>query len=247
MARLIILQHLQVTALACPPPHVLSELLRNSPASEVDPLLDELNARRRESVTALQESGLWESMTSAERAFLTMPAQNVSGEAHRDVSWLMEASECLLWALGLVKELPPFDTQASVEHLTLFPSGTVDELRASASLRDRGEIATARSVAELWHWRSRTRQLLESGSEVSLPQGLSVSDVVQLAAGEAASRGDLPGVVDGDFPLFGRSYAQASPEEWAQATSIAFERHRALNWLSGYGPKNRWGDTPTDT
>ena len=247
MSRLIILQHLLVTALAAPPPHVLSEVLRSSPAPDVDELLGELEARRRESTGALQDSGLWTLMAPAERAFLTTMAQDVSDEAHRDVSWLMEASECLLWALGLVEAMPPFDTQASIEHLKLLPAGTVHDLRSSASLRNRSELSAARNVAELWHWRSRTRQLVESGSEVSLPQGLTLTEVVRLAAEEAALRGDLPGVVDGDFPLFGRSYAQASADEWAHATSIALERHRALNWLCGYAPRNRWGDTPTGT
>ena len=247
MSRLIILQHLLVTALATPPPHVLSELIRSSPAPDVQALLDELNARRRESTSALQESGLWEQVAPAERTFLTTMTQDVSDEAHRGVSWLMEASECLLWALGIIEAMPPFDTQASVEHLTLLPAGTVHELRLSASLRDRSQLLAARNVAELWHWRSRTRQLLESGSEVSLPQGLTLTDVVRLAAEEATLRGDIVAAVDGDFPLFGRPYAQASADEWAQATSIAMERHRVLNWLCGYAPHNRWGDTPTDT
>ncbi len=178
---------------------------------------------------------------------MTTLAQDVTDAALRDVSWLMEASECLLWALGLVEALPPYDTQANIEHLQLLPTGTVQELRLSASLRDPKELSEARNVAELWHWRSRTRQLAESGSEVTLPQGLTLRDVVRHAAEQAVLRGDIAAAVDGDFPLFGRSYAQASADEWANATSIAVERHRALNWLCGHAPGNRWGDTPTDT
>ena len=247
MSRVIIQQHLLVTGLATPPPDVLADVLRSAPAPEGEALLDELNARRRESCRALQEFGLWDSMAPAEREFMTALVQDVTDEAHRDVSWLMEASECLLWALGLVEALPPFDTQASIEHLELLPAGTVHELRSSASLRDHNELAAARNVAELWHWRSRTRQLAESGSDVALPQGLTLVDVVRMAAEHAALRGDIAAAVDGDFPLFGRSYAQASVDEWANATSIARERHRVLNWLCGYAPHNRWSETPTDT
>ena len=36
-------------------------------------------------------------------------------------------------------------------------------------------------------------------------------------------------------------------EEWREVTSIAAERHFALNWLCGYAPGNRWDATPTET
>jgi hypothetical protein len=186
-------------------------------------------------------------MSPDERSFLTTSPEAFSEQAQKDVSWLMEAAECLLWALGHVEALPPYDAQADIEHLKRLPAGPVRELQLSATLRDPTALSVARDMAELWHWRSRTRQLTENGTPVTLPQGLALSDVVRLAAEQAASRGDIPAAIGGDFPVFGRAYAQASSEEWAQATSIAMERHRALNWLCGYAPRNRWHDTPTDT
>jgi len=72
VARAIILKHLLVSALATPPPAFLAGLVADSTASERQVLLDELQARRHESVRTLQQSGLWELMSSAERAFLTI-------------------------------------------------------------------------------------------------------------------------------------------------------------------------------
>ena len=247
VSRAVILKHLLVTALATPPPDLLSTLSSSSTAAEQQAFLDELRARRRESVRALQESGLWELMSPAERSFLTTSPEAVPEQALRDVSWLMEAAECLLWALGHVEALPAYDTQADIEHLKRLPAGTVRDLQRSAILRDPKALSVARDVAELWHWRSRTRQLMENGTPVTTPQGLTLSDVIRLAAEQAASRGDIPAAIEDDFPVFGRSYAQASSEEWAQVTSIAMERHRAFNWLCGYAPRNLWQDTPTDT
>jgi antitoxin component of RelBE/YafQ-DinJ toxin-antitoxin module len=247
VARAIILKHVLVSALATPPPAFLAGLVADSTASERQVLLDELQARRHESVRTLQQSGLWELMSSAERAFLTISPEAVSEQAQRDVSWLMEGAECLLWALGHVDALPPYDTQAEIDHLKRLPAGSVRDAQRSATLRDLKALSAARDVAELWHWRSRTRQLIENASPVTAPRGMSLSDVVRLAAEQAASRGDIPAAVEEDFPVFGRSYARASAEQWAQATSIAQERHRALNWLCGYAPRNRWHDTPTDT
>ena len=58
-------------------------------------------------------------------------------------------------------------------------------------------------------------------------------------------RGLLPLPVRGDFPAFGGGYRELSPEQHAEALSIAYERHRALNWLCGAGED--LAQTPTDT
>ena len=58
-------------------------------------------------------------------------------------------------------------------------------------------------------------------------------------------RGLLPRPVRGDFPAFGTGYRELEPDQYAEALSIAYERHRALNWLCGYGKS--WHETPTDT
>ena len=159
----------------------------------------------------------------------------------------MESAECLLWALGYVERLPPYDTQSDVEHLKRLPSDGVVALIRNATLRDADLISKARDVAELWHWRSRTRQLQESGRPVQLPNELTLPDVVRMAAGKAAADGVFETAIEGDFPAFGRSYAQLTADEWSEVNSIAMERHKAFNWLCGYAPGNKWEETRTDT
>lgn len=158
----------------------------------------------------------------------------------------MESAECLLWALGYVERLPPYDTQSDGEHLKRLPSDGVVALIRNATLRDADLISKARDVAELWHWRRRTRQLQESGRPVQLPDDLTLPDIVRMAAEKAAADGRFESI-DGDFPIFGRSYAQLTGDEWSEVNSIAMERHKALNWLCGYAPANKWEDTPTET
>ncbi len=68
-----------------------------------------------------------------------------------------------------------------------------------------------------------------------------------MTAAEAHRRGDVPQPIGDDFPVFGKPYREASVEEYDTLTSIATERHRALNWLCGRAPGNRWDRTPTDT
>jgi len=58
---------------------------------------------------------------------------------------------------------------------------------------------------------------------------------------------DLPHPIGSDFPAMGKPYRDLSLEEFAILTSIAQERHKALNWLCGFSSSGRWADTPTHT
>jgi hypothetical protein len=105
-----------------------------------------------------------------------------------------------------------------------------------------------RGIAELWHWRARTRQIVEMGhSTASLPPGITLDTIVAEAAAAAVADGLFPAAIDSDFPAYGKAYRDASPEEYALLVSIAVERHRAMNWLCGRARRNRWAETPTDT
>lgn len=61
----------------------------------------------------------------------------------------------------------------------------------------------------------------------------------------ALEAGDAPEVIGTDFPAFGKAYVELDADEYAVTTSIAQERHFALNRLCGYS--RDWDKTPTDT
>ena len=106
-----------------------------------------------------------------------------------------------------------------------------------------------RDLAELWHWRSRTRRLQEEGRMPTIldSRGLTIERLLQLSSAKAAEEGMAPPPIDGDFPAFGKPYRSLTRDEFSIATSIAMERHRAFNWMCGYAPGNRWAYTPTET
>ena len=58
-------------------------------------------------------------------------------------------------------------------------------------------------------------------------------------------QGVLPAPLRGDFRAYGKVYRQLTPEQHAEAHSIAYERHHALTWLCGAGTS--WDDVPLDT
>jgi hypothetical protein len=153
-----------------------------------------------------------------------------------------------MWDLNLVPSLPPYDTQFDPELLKQVGESGVAEFVRAATLRSHAELDHARAVAELWHWRSRTRQIQEEGYHI--PEGTpfrSFEELVRFSASQALEAGDIPDIIDGDFPAMGKAYRDLTDNEWSVVRSITIERHFAFNWLSGYAPRNSWQETPTDT
>jgi len=154
-----------------------------------------------------------------------------------DAVWHGEALGTLLWALQLA-ELPPYDEPFDAERLA---DAALDQGR----LRDEEEIALERESARLWHWRARATELRAAG-DVDLPESFATFDqLIAATAMRGFEQGVLPAPIRGDFRAYGKAYRQLTPEERAEAHSIALERHHALNWLCGEG--RTWEDVPLDT
>ncbi len=80
--------------------------------------------------------------------------------------------------MNLVEEFPPFDTQSEGELLQKLPYEKVVEFIDAAVLHPEDAIEEKRSLAELWHWRSRTRELIEMNREPPRELGLSSFDEI---------------------------------------------------------------------
>jgi hypothetical protein len=151
--------------------------------------------------------------------------------------WRGEALGTLLWSLNLL-ELPPYDRPFEMDEV-------VDANAAAGELRDPDELELERDSARLWHWRARTTELQQSGS-LQLPARYSSFDqLIAVTAMRGHDEGLLPVPIRGDFRAYGKVYRHLSPEQHAEAHSIAAERHHALNWLAGEGTS--WDDVPLDT
>jgi hypothetical protein len=154
-----------------------------------------------------------------------------------DAVWRGEALGTLLWALQLV-ELPAYDTPFAPDEVgrTAF-----DEAR----LREADDLELERESARLWHWRARTTALQAAGTLELPPRYASFDQLIAATAMRGYEQGFLPPPVRGDFGAYGKVYRHLSPEQHAEAHSIAVERHHALNWICGNG--SSWDDVPLDT
>jgi hypothetical protein len=167
---------------------------------------------------------------------------------HTDIAstaWRTDALGSLLWALSYFEELPPYDMKFN-RKMVLDTTGILslsDDFAQCAMLRPLIQLRHARAVAELWHWRSRTRHL-QNGKSRDVATSISAG-IIQEAAENAYIERNIPRPIEGDFPAFGKPYGALTPKEHSRMASIAYERHFAFNWLCGYSLD--WDTTPTDT
>jgi hypothetical protein len=176
-------------------------------------------------------------ITSLVRGALSQLPHRAEERTVIDAVWQAEGLGVLLWALGRTG-MPPYDLAFDHDRLLAV---TLD----GAALRPATEIEHARQTARLWHWRARTSHLQEEGI-IALPERWkSFDQLIGATAMRGHEQGLLPRPLRGDFPAFGTVYRSLTPEQRAEAESIAWERHRALNWLCGLG--RSWEDVPTDT
>lgn len=247
MARAVILQYRFVKGMATPPPDTILRCKKIWTQQEWQKFVTQTASRNNAFVHTLRTSGLWDEMEALERSFILAGPDDVSQQDLLDSSWLSESIVCLLWALGYLSEIPPYDQQADPELTKKIPKEPIEVLLRNATLRSSQLIEKQRELAELWHWRSRTRQLQESGQDIALPNNYKIEDVIRIASSHAVADGINRSPIESDFPALGKPYHKLSDEDFSQVTSIAVERHRAFNWLCGFAPKNCWTDTPTDT
>jgi hypothetical protein len=154
-----------------------------------------------------------------------------------DAVWRGEALGTLLWSLHLL-ELPPYDRPFDTDEV-------VHVNAAAGELRDPDELELERDSARLWHWRARTTDLRQTGALQLPPRYSSFDQLIAATAMRGHDEGLLPAPLRGDFCAYGKVYRHLTPEQHAEAHSIAAERHHALNWLAGEG--TNWDDVPLDT
>lgn len=147
------------------------------------------------------------------------------------VGWRIEALGTMLWALQRLDHLPNYDEQfesADILDALDLLNPTIDFIWM-ANLQDDELLRASRDQAELWNWRSRARELERMG--VRPPEGFSFREIIRHTSERACQDGHIPYILDGDFPAFGKPYADLNPDEYALVSAIAYERYSAINWV----------------
>jgi hypothetical protein len=251
-ARLRALRRVVGHGLVSPPKDVRDKLFQSWPEAERQKFDAEMKKFSEQGVAALKAEGLWERVSPKERAFLLSYGSKMDGQAQTNAVWRKEGVAMLAWALGLTPEWPAVDREVLPDDFKKLGQD-LEQLKGPPKLRAREELAARRDLIELWHWRVRTRQLIEEKRPFAADANMKKAgfncydDIVRFSAREGHKKGDLPRIIDDDFVFGGKAFRALSADEYGLATSVIMERHYALNWLCGLAPGNRWDETPTDT
>jgi hypothetical protein len=146
--------------------------------------------------------------------------------------------------LHQVDETPGYDEPvdpAALLSRVPSPWDATQAFRTTGVLRSDSEIARERERAELWHWRGGIDTLTASADARETMQ---LRAAIREVAEEGHAAGLLPPPASHDFSVQGRPYRSLTPEQREILASVAAERLRALNWLSGFG--SDWDHVPLD-
>lgn len=193
-------------------------------------------------------------LTLSEQRTVVTPYNKLDLKTLATASWRIECIPVLLWSLGLLNKISNYDAQAATSVVDILQIEKFEDIRSTAKLRSSEEISGAREVAELWHWRCRTKQLIDRGE--LFPKELngksqfkSFDDIVRFTV-KASKKENFPPnlqVIDEDFGVRSKAVRDLSEQEFSELFSLAAERHFTLNWLCGFAPGNNWDLTPTET
>lgn len=160
-----------------------------------------------------------------------------------NVDWRKECIGVFGWALGKEQAILPFDQGFDLNSKDYMDSMMALMKSNSATLRPDDEISNAQEMAKIWHWRARTTRIIKEGR--TPPAGYTFERIIEISAKGSFDLGWIPKPIAGDFPFLGKPYRDLTEDEYHFATSVAMERHYALNWLCGYS--NDWDCVSTGT
>lgn len=208
---------------------------------------------RREQDAIWNQLGKYKKQLSPSEKVLSLTTvETITHQQLANATWRAESLGVVLWALNFVDRILPYDQSTGPDFIGKFWQAENEDFVSSSPLRSREEIGHARDIAESWHWRSRTRQIVEDGTpfpdDPSFREAgfFSFDDIVRKTANFHADEGMFIAISE-DYPVYGKAYRDMSEDEWSTIRSITMERHFALNWLCGYAPNHAWDETPTDT
>lgn len=249
--RLFILRTLIIYAYAYAtlPFDIWDKTLAGASSQEREDFEKSLESLREKTIASLKDNKLWDKISVNEMVFLNTPVLSITQQQIINISWRMESVICLMWSLNLIKDIPPFDQPQSPDLLDKIPIDNLASFRKEAKLRPESEIIELQSIAELWHWRDRTRELQEKNIPITLPNGVKNLDELIRSVCKSILEHDrkfIP-VIEEDFLAFNKPYRDLDANQYSEVRSISMERHFALNWLCGFSVKNDWDSTSRDT
>lgn len=196
-------------------------LTKGAPRDRLEAASDQLNAEARAGTTPL---------SPREQSLLDRPFGGWTLDEGAEIAWRNEAAIALLWTLGLVVDMPPYTSPVPAQTVMNY----LDRLKRTdggAQLLERALRDRARELATFWSWRARTEHFRRSGMRP--PPGDTYDATIERATHAMVNTGLIPPerIASGDVTIGHVRYVDVDGGTLLQLSCIAFERHRALEWV----------------
>ena len=252
-ARLLVLKSVIVHAMTTPPQEMIAQLSAKWSEKDREQFGRDMRRQSEEIIKHLKEIGAWSYASPKEIKFLQSYGPGMDWNYHITATWRKECAIVLMWALGLRENWPNIDLEADSTIVKAVPVIKIGFTGSYPNLKPDQELKEKRDLIEAWHWRVRTRRLIEEGRSFPADEKLkkagfnSYDDIVRFSARNHFKDGDLSEIQDEEFIFLGKPFRDLNVIEYQLASDIISERHYAMNWLCGMAPGNRWDETPTPT
>jgi hypothetical protein len=192
--------------------------------------VDQANGMHGKLLGWLAAVGVETEFEPAEEAVVSAPPGGLAEQDLVDALWRVEGLAVLGWALGRL-DLPRYDELVDIDvvwdGMAFMQVPEVKALLARQVVRPRGELETVRQQLLGYHWRLR-----------EFRQAAKAMDFRAFAKDCRFGSFDVTPfeLIDDELAVCGRRIDAAPAEVLDTCSSIAAERHRAINWLC-WGPE----------
>lgn len=174
----------------------------------------------------MERAGIRDELETDELAMVLASIGTLDRQQTANATWRSEGLAVLAWALGKFPLPRHDDTVVPVEAAESV--GFLDDSSAEqAALRPESEIDVMEQHLLALHWRLRDFRLR--------PDAMDFVEFVRNCRWAVLSV-DPEALVEGDLAIDGVRIDRADPERVQECSSIAQERHQAINWLIGDNP-----------
>jgi hypothetical protein len=186
-----------------------------------------------------------EALSPWERALVRRIARSDRAQDRDLAAWQAEPLHALLFHLGQCAQALPMDRRVACDQFADFEALDPHAFLASARFAELSIMPN-----QMWAWRIHIQILIDAGHDISQAHSdyrgsLSFEHLVRGLASGCAERGMFQ-AIDEDFPAFGLPFRALNADQREAVRRITWERMRAIHWLQGLEPRNKWDRVPEE-
>jgi hypothetical protein len=203
------------------------------------PQLEDPEADRARLLEWLGSLDIGSELEPDEWKVLQRPVGGIERQDHINAMWRVEGLAVVAWALHLY-ELPPDDELVVpvdlYDSIGLFNVEKAREVLVSPNLRSAEELAATQTHLLMLHWRLRDFSIRPWAMDF-----VSFSKSCWVGSFDVSAYR----IANNDLAIGSVAIADAEDDALRKVSSLALERHLAINWLMGYSEIYSQTDTST--